>query len=138
MNDHRSTSGSLKVWPKFWWWIHQQQENDQSNAHIYPIFSVLFAWDQHIYLDQKFLGPLTLYSVFTNQHCWWPFPGYSSSVSESKDTNRGLSRLYSTKKSLIESLSYTSSEVKIRFGYCAIPCFGGLCEERLPCYCEDQ
>ena len=21
----------------------------------------------------------------------------------------------------------------IRFGYCAIPCFGGLCEERLPC-----
>ena len=24
--------------------------------------------------------------------------------------------------------------VPIRFGYCAISCFGGLCEERLPCY----
>ena len=24
----------------------------------------------------------------------------------------------------------------IRFGYCAIPCFGGLCEERLPCFME--
>ena len=27
----------------------------------------------------------------------------------------------------------TRPEIPIRFGYCAIPCIGGLCEERLPC-----
>ena len=44
-----------------------------------------------------------------------------------------LSRLYFTKKkSLIGSLYRLGGS--IRFGYCAIPCFGGLCEERLPCY----
>ena len=26
----------------------------------------------------------------------------------------------------------TRPEIPIRFGYCAIPCIGGLCEERLP------
>ena len=45
-----------------------------------------------------------------------------------------LSRLYFTKKkSLIGSLYRLGGS--IRFGYCAIPCFGGLCEERLPCFC---
>ena len=28
----------------------------------------------------------------------------------------------------------TRPEIPIRFGYCAIPCIGGLCEERLPCF----
>ena len=46
-----------------------------------------------------------------------------------------LSRLYLTKKkSLIGSLYRLGGS--IRFGYCAIPCFGGLCEERLPCFRE--
>ena len=45
-----------------------------------------------------------------------------------------LSRLYFTKKkSLIGSLYRLGGS--IRFGYCVIPCFGGLCEERLPCFC---
>ena len=36
------------------------------------------------------------------------------------------------KKSLIGSLYRLGGS--IRFGYCVIPCFGGLCEERLPCF----
>ena len=35
------------------------------------------------------------------------------------------------KKSLIGSLYRLGGS--IRLGYCVIPCFGGLCEERLPC-----
>ena len=38
------------------------------------------------------------------------------------------------KKSLIGSLYRLGGS--IRFGYCVIPCFGGLCEERLPCFKE--
>ena len=57
-------------------------------------FSVLFVWDQHMSWPEVSRTSDTYpYSVFTNQHCWWPFPGYSSSVSESQDTNRGHSNV---------------------------------------------
>ena len=34
---------------------------------------------------------------------------------------------------MVQAGHNTSSEVPIRFGYSVIPCFRGLCEERLPC-----